>query len=162
MTLQLSELTSADIWKLAHRLSLREKLAFERLAGAAYDPAALAVRLIQNPGISFAGRDDMGEVQAAGGFQSLRPGVWRTWFMATEDAWRHHGAAVTEITAGVIARMLAEDLAHRIETVTLADAKVARRWYERIGLSYESTLRGYVNVDTDAVMYAAVKTQERA
>jgi hypothetical protein len=47
--------------------------------------------------------------------------------------------------------------AHRIETVCLANRRLAQRWYSIIGLEKESTLKGFCIDGSDAVMYVATK-----
>lgn len=91
-----------------------------------------------------------------GGFVPQRPGVVSSWFLATLEAWHEHGAAVTEMAAERLAWAHANG-AHRIETVCLASREKARRWYERIGLKFESTLKGYCVDGSDAVMYVSLK-----
>jgi RimJ/RimL family protein N-acetyltransferase len=80
--------------------------------------------------------------------------------MAPETVWEPYGREITEIVKLTIERVLSTGLAHRIETVTLADQSRARTWYEKIGLTYESTLRKFGVSGEDAVMYVAVRDAE--
>lgn len=95
------------------------------------------------------------------GFIPQRPGSLRTWFIAPDDVWEEHGRDLTDACQKLITDLLDQKLAHRIETVTLAKREKARAWYERIGLTYESTLRGYGANGEEAVMYVAVRDVEK-
>lgn len=94
------------------------------------------------------------EALVAGGYAPLRPGVYQSWYMATPHAWRH-GAEVTRFTRERIAWML-NNGAHRLETVCLASREQTRRWYERLGLICETTLKAYGVNGEDAVLYVAL------
>jgi RimJ/RimL family protein N-acetyltransferase len=142
---------------VARLQTTEERAVLQALSGVEYDAEQLAVQYFTQPGIHFSGFSEDGELLAVAGFTRIRDGVFRTWFLATERAWDPHGRGLTKLVKQTIARMLGENLARRIETVTLASENKARRWYEQIGLSYESTLRGYANDGADAVMYVALQ-----
>ncbi|MDE2098513.1 MAG: hypothetical protein KGL39_14765 [Patescibacteria group bacterium] len=92
----------------------------------------------------------------AGGFIPTLPGSYRTWFLATADAWASHGRAITVMAAERLGFML-ENGARRLETLCLASRKDAHKWYETIGLVHEATLRSYYSDGSDAVLYVKVK-----
>jgi RimJ/RimL family protein N-acetyltransferase len=147
---------------IAEALPESERQLFTALTGATFDAEQFLISLAEMLGdmpyqyIFWA--DD--KAVAAGGFLPERPGVYRTWFMAPQTTWDEHGRDLTEACKKLVADMFEGRLAHRIETVTLADRTEARAWYERIGLTFESTLCGYGAHGEDAVMYVAVRKQE--
>lgn len=146
------------VFKVADNLPDSEKLLFKAMTGEDYDSKDFLVALADMPGehyIFWAGEIPV----AVGGFIPQRPGVYRTWFIAPAATWTDHGSDITEACREKIADLL-DGLAHRVETVTLADRAEARAWYERIGLTFESTQRGYGAGGEDAVMYVAVRGVE--
>src|SRR5262245_36994668 len=133
------------VFGLAQALPADERAVFEAHTGEAFDPEQFMVGLAEATGgygSHFTFWDGEKAI-AAGGFIPQRPGVVRTWFVAPEETWQTHGKELTEWCAKLIQQQLDEKLAHRVETVTLVDRIKARAWYERIGLNYESTLRGF-------------------
>jgi hypothetical protein len=80
--------------------------------------------------------------------------------LARDLAWTHYGREVTELVHNSIRDILAEGVAHRVETVTLASRNRARDWYSKIGLQFETTLRKYGSRGDDAVLYVAVRDAE--
>lgn len=139
-------------------LPQNERELFQRLSGEAYDADQVAASALATPGPKWV--FDAPEAPAAiGGFAPVTPGTWRTWFYATQRAWDEHGRELTEAVAGLIREAL--KLAHRVETVTLADQEKARAWYPRIGLTFESTLPGYGAHGETAVMYVALRDAEK-
>jgi hypothetical protein len=146
------------VYAIAEKLPENERVLFKAMTGEDYDPKDFLVALADIPGehhVIWAGEKPV----AAGGFIPQRPGVFRTWFMAPDDSWKDHGREITGVCRERIAVML-DGLAHRIETVTLADRAEARAWYERIGLAFETIHRGYGANGEDAVMYVAVRGAE--
>lgn len=133
-----------------------EKTLFKSMTGDDFDAENVLVALADLPGMHhlfWIGDKPI----AVGGFIPQRKGVYRTWFIAPDATWADHAEELTESCKGLISGMLADGLAHRIETVTLADRAKARVWYERIGLTFESTQRKYGSGGEDAVMYVAVR-----
>ncbi len=90
------------------------------------------------------------------GFVPLRDGVYSTWFMATSKAWSEYAEAVTTLAAERL-RWALDSGAHRLETLCLSSRERAHRWYTKIGLRHESTLKGYCVDGSDAVMYVRLK-----
>lgn len=157
----LEKLTLPGLLPLAYALPANDRHVAEVISGREYDAERFAAEASLTPGLNHEFRRPDGEAVAAGGFVALRPGVYRTWFCAPEWAWSAHGAEITRICRQAIETLLDGDLAHRIETVTLAGETRTRQWYEKIGLTYESTIRGYGSHGEDLVMYVALKTAER-
>lgn len=163
MELRITDINEFEaIVKLADELPTNERVLFKAVTGLEFDTEEFMGTLaemaegLEHQYTFWAGEKPI----AAGGFLPQRPGVFRTWFMAPEWAWKEHGRELTDVCRELIARLFRGKLAHRVETVTLADRAEARAWYERIGLAYESTLRGYGANGEDAVMYVALRPDE--
>ncbi len=129
--------------------------------GGQRDIDALVIKCINaaKAGPAWAFVDDETNDQRAlviGGYIKMREGVYSSWFLASKSAWGLYGRQVTEMAVERHAFMFKTG-AHRIETLCLASRKLAQRWYQTIGLKFESTLEGYCADGSDAVMYVAVK-----
>lgn len=164
LMIELRDFNLPDLLNVCYRLPASERELFAVFAGSAYSPDDDAVALFSQQGLHwiFVDGTEIGGTRpvAAGGLIRQRAGVYRSWFRASTDAWKAVG--MTRAVREVIANALKSGLAHRIETVTLADRSQAREWYGRIGLQYESTLHGYGVGGEDAVMYVAVRKPESA
>ena len=78
--------------------------------------------------------------------------------MATEYAWANHGKELTAHTIDGMGHIIQRERIRRLETVCLASRRAAQIWYKRLGLVYESTLKGYAADGTDAVMFVKVES----
>lgn len=65
-------------------------------------------------------------------------GVYRSWFLASEYAWKNYGREITALTVKNIDFMFDNGM-ERVETVCLASRKMAHRWYKAVGLHQEPT-----------------------
>jgi hypothetical protein len=128
----------------------------ERFTGAPYRQESMAYWAYGLAGPKWCGAREDGQAVAAGGFVPVRPGVFQTWFVATDEAWGEYTVEVTRICALVLENMLAQG-AHRIETYVLASRRAARLWYTRIGLKREAALPGYGSKGETALLYTAVR-----
>ncbi len=147
------------VMAVIQRMPEDERTLFKAMTGDDFDAENVLVAMADLPGthhLFWAGEKPI----AVGGFIPQRKGVFRTWFIAPDSAWIEHGEDLTATCKDLISGMLADGLAHRIETVTLADRAKAQAWYERIGLTFESTQRKYGSGGEDAVMYVALKGAE--
>lgn len=124
--------------------------------GGARDIDALAVNCHMQPGAKWTFEAGDGKALVVGGFIQHRAGVFSSWFLSSAAAWREHSTEITTMTAERVQYALANG-AHRIETVCLASRTRAHRWYEKVGLTKESTLKGYCVDGSDAVLYVALK-----
>jgi hypothetical protein len=147
-----------DAFLVCQLLPAAERDVYARLHGEVFDAERAAAWAYNVDGLKWV-FDIPAAPVAIGGFIPVTPGTFRTWFYATERAWRECGKELTEAVAGLIREAL--KLAHRVETVTLADQEKARTWYPRIGLEFESTLRGYGANGEAAAMYVALRDAEK-
>lgn len=153
-------LTIDSALAVCRNLPAGDQEAFQTLMGSPYDADTFAIEAMNFPGYHWAVHTFDDNLVAIGGFLKQKTGVLRTWFLGTDDAWVK-GNGVTELVADTIQQVLDRQLAHRVETITLVGRQKARAWYERIGLVYESTLRGYCADGSDAVMYVALSNAEK-
>jgi hypothetical protein len=145
--------------QVAANITLDDRTAYLEQVGETFAPDDVAARLWLDPRPRriWTFWETVGNFPAAvGGYVLERPGTWASWFMSTPDAWKR-GNQITAAAAGCVRYMLGEEKATRLETVTLATRTRAREWYERIGLSYESTARKASAGGTDLVTYVAVR-----
>ncbi len=136
-----------------------EKVIFKAMTGDDFDAENVLIALADLPGTHHLFWNGETPV-AVGGFIPQRKGVYRTWFIAPDESWKTCGQEITDKCRDLVQGMIEDGLAHRVETVTLADKVEARAWYERIGLTFESTQRGYGSGGEDAVMYVALRGAE--
>jgi hypothetical protein len=160
MTLHMTDINEFEhVLAILSAMPENEKKLFQVVTGEDFNAENMLVALAELPGthhIVWNGETPV----AVGGFIPQRKGVFRTWFIAPDATWATVGREMTELCSEMLKNMLEDGLAHRIETVTLADREEARAWYERIGLTYESTQRGYGSDGEDTVMYVAVRGAE--
>lgn len=159
MTLHLRDLNIDNLLTICRDLPVDEIELLSRTNSSPFDPAAFAIWALNAPGFNHIIHNG-DEPLAAAGFIPQRTGVYRTWMIARELAWSSYGGEVTRIVADAIRDIIGEGVAHRVETVTLADRKRARDWYPKIGLQLESTHRKYGINGEDAVMYVALRDTE--
>jgi hypothetical protein len=157
--LRLAKPNLDDLLGICRRLPPDERELFAAF-GDTFTPEDAAISGFNSIGMNWIIKDAEGAPVAAGGMTLQRKGVYRSWFYAPEDSWAAHGRELTELVRNVVKSALVPDLAHRIETVTLASRSRARAWYEKVGLHLESTLRGYGVDGQDAVMYVALRDAE--
>lgn len=157
MTVHLRDMNIDNLLQVCRELPDEERELWPELAGTVYNPEAVAMYYYSQAGWIIHNGD---RPLAAAGYVKRRPGVWRTWMLATPLAWDPYGLEVTRVVRANIAKVLSEGIAHRVETVTLADRKRARDWYPKIGLQLETTHRKYSATGKDAVVYVALSDAE--
>lgn len=148
--------TLGDFMMVARLLPPDECELYREMTGLNFVPDQVAAQLYLSGGRRWAFEDKYGNAVALGGYDSAGNGVWRSWFMATGEAWHPHGKEVTTRVREIIAGMLADEHVQRLETTTLATRTRARAWYEQIGLHYESTACKASASGQDIVTYVAL------
>lgn len=157
--MRLRELTLEDTIAVARQLPEDEHALYRSMTGASFNPHFVAQECFLAPGLKQCMVDDAGEPVVACGYAWQRRGVYRSWFLAAPRAWTEHGAVVTRLSCDLIWDTLARE-AHRLETVTLASRRRARRWYSLLGLQHESTMPGWGADGQTYVMYVATRPVE--
>jgi hypothetical protein len=159
------DMSLADIWMVCHELPKAEQDVIAAILSAEYNPDSVASYLYQQPGprwtLDVETPDEGLRVLAVGGCIPQRIGVYRTFFLATREAWREHLGKLTEVAQDYLQRILASNLAHRIETLTLAGRPMTRAWYEQVGLTHEATHRGYCSDGRDVDLFVATRPVEK-
>lgn len=117
----------------------------------------VAMTLIQNAAMMWTWRDRVTqEPLAVGGYMRTGAVVYRSFFIANPRVWDEHGRELTESVTETLDEIKKEIGRARLETMCLAERAKARRWYERIGLTFDAELKGYgVNGETVA-LYSTV------
>lgn len=148
-----------DAVRVCREIPDDEKRLCEILSGFEYSPEETAMSMFGSRGFHHIIYADEAPI-VAGGVLRQREGVYRSWMLATPAAWDPHHREVTRLVRNVVTEILAGGIAHRIETVTLADKNRARDWYLKVGLQYEATHKGYGINGEDAVTYVALRSKE--
>lgn len=160
MTLHLRELNIDNLLTVFRDLPADELALWKVCTGREFNPVTCAIAALESPGFHYIIHN--GDQPLAGaGFYEQRHGVYRTWMLSTSLAWEYYGEEMTAVVKGAISDIIAQGVAHRVETITLADRKRARDWYPKIGLQYESTQIGYGINGEDAVVYVALRGTEK-
>ena len=139
---------------VAERIPVDEIQQVEAFTGIPYDAEQLAL-WFHGTQFKIACQDSTSPI-ALCGFSSVGPGVYRTFFLATEYAWSEHGKELTHLTRSGMQEIIAREGIRRLETLCLASRKRAQTWYKMLGLVYESTLKSYASNGEDAVMFTYI------
>lgn len=154
MSLHLRPLTVLDLLSVCRYIVTDELGQEHAFLGQALDSESRALRTWHFPGPKWAVADESEQAIAAGGFIEKRPGVAESWFLSTSDTWKH--ADVTDLVKSVKDGALVETY-HRVETVSLASRERAHRWYARLGMQKEATLKKYCADGQDAVLFVSTR-----
>lgn len=139
--------TERGLTEIAQAQNIAGPMDTESLAIMHYRASELAV--------AFCSMAEPGRALAVAGFISQRPGVLRTWMFAVDEAWEDYGAELTQATAeGILAQP-----AHRIEAICSDSRPQVHRWYSRIGLEKETTLRRYMADGSDAALFVRIRSE---
>ncbi len=126
---------------------------FEALTGTKYNPEAAAVGFWSSGPWSIAVAHPSGEPAAAGGYEEVSPGLWQSWMVGTEKGWDEMWIDIHRATRFLTEKLVDSGVVRRLQTTALAERTEARRWYERLGLHHEGTMRGMAYDGRDVVMY---------
>jgi hypothetical protein len=159
MGLRLVRPTLMDLAYLAVHMRGDEIEQYLALTGAdTYDADTAARGFAAIPGVSFAlvAPDDL--PVCAGGFEQVRPGVWQTWMVGTDDGWARYWRGMTKHTRRVMDALLAADGNRRIQTNALATRRAAHEWYRRgLGMQDEGVWRSFGVHGEDVMCFARVR-----
>jgi len=156
MTLRLDHPTMLDMLGLLFTLDEDESEQLGALGNTGIDHETMAMAFYTSPGPKICMRDEEGKAAVVTGIRRARNGVGETWFFTAPGAWKKHGREITERMIELRKDMMGSGW-HRLETYCLASRDRARRWYDTIGLTYETTLRQYGANGEDFVLYVTVK-----
>lgn len=127
---------------LCERARTDEIEQFEALTHTPYSAEAAAVAFWRAGKWSLAVAHPNGEPAAAGGYEQVQPGVWQSWMVGTERGWREMWVDIHRATRFLTETLVDSGLARRLQTNALAKRTEAIKWYKRLGLEYEGTMRG--------------------
>lgn len=149
-----------DVAYVSRRMRADEVQQWLALTGLPeYDPDVAARSIIATMGeLAFAIVDGDGRAIVVGGFDEIRPQVWQTWMVGSDEGWAQYWRSITKITRGAMGDLLASGRAHRLQTHALASRTAAQEWYRRgLGMTYEGTHRRHFADGSDAVCYARIR-----
>lgn len=148
--------TLSDYLMICDRLPVDEREQYEAFTGQSYDRDIMATGLYQKTGPAWLLTAN-GIPLCAAGYDYIRPGVWQDWMVNTPEAFGEHWRTVTKHCRRGMTALLDQTSAHRLQCVSLANRKVAHKWYAVLGLASEGTLKNYGANGEDAIMFARVK-----
>jgi len=126
---------------------------YAALTFAEYDAEAAATAFWRAGKWSLGVAHPDGTPAAAGGYEQVAPGVWQSWMVGTVRGWREMWVDIHRATRYLTEALVDSGLARRLQTMALAKRTEACEWYERLGLIYEGTMRGFAADGQDVVMY---------
>ncbi len=159
--LRLVRPTVMDLGWLAMHMRADEIAQYLALTDAdRYDPDTAARGFAAIPGISFALMAPDGMPVCAGGFEPVRPGIWQTWMVGTDDGWARWWRGITKHTRRVMDAVLAQPGTRRIQTNALASRTGAHEWYRRgLGMRYEGLWHAFGKGGEDVMCFARTRGQ---
>lgn len=150
---ELYEPSLLDVIYIARDLPDDEVEQTEKFSQTVFDPESVAL-WFWGTQFKIGCRTKDGIPIAVCGFTPTGPNVWRTFFLASNLAWKEHGKELTEYVITGMYEIVAREGIRRLETLCLKSRKRAQAWYKRLGLEYESTLKNFCG--EDAVMFTMI------
>lgn len=159
---RLEALTLRDLIVLCAQMRPDEIDQYMAMTGATeFDFERAAVGFYQTPGVRFLLVNAEGQSLAAGGFQEVRPQVWRSWLIGTDAAWTDHWRSITEASR-FVAECLFEDGAQRIEDYMLAERTGSAKWcVAGLRMRLDGVLPNYASDGRDVAVYSRTIKQIR-
>lgn len=161
--------TVLDLLKVCAAMPEDERLQLEAFTGEPYNIDQSAVGNFISPGPKWVIKlgQDAAEFDAglatpivAGGFNPIRPGVYRDWLLTSSEAWKH-GFRVTLICRRLMDAILRSGACHRLECIVpaarLQSRPELREWYKVLGYNEEGLHYGYCANGADAISFARVR-----
>ena len=152
---RLERVTLRDLILLCAQMRQDEIDQYMAMTGATeFDFERAAVGFYQTSGVRFLLVNAEGHALAAGGFQEVRPMVWRSWLIGTDAAWTDHWRSITEASR-FVADFLFEDGAQRIEDYMLADRTGSAKWcVHGLRMRLDGVLPNYAADGRDVAVYS--------
>ena len=95
-----------------------------------------------------------------GGAYYENPQVATIWLFATDKITKRDWWVTTKFITGLIDKMFENDMAHRVQALSIGWRSVAHKWLQRIGLKHEATLKGFSGIgdkNNDVLVFSKVK-----
>ena len=133
----------------------------QAFSGIAFDAQDTAVQIMTLAGFKWTCCvKEAGNPLVVAGFIPIGGNVWRSFMLASSAGWAEHGVEITLHCRRAVKNLVQGEQYIRLETLCLASRNKARMWYPKIGLEYESTLKGYGVNGENAVLYTKVQGAE--
>ena len=155
------ETSLIDVLVVCNDLPADEIEQVQVFSGAVFDPQDMAVQIMTQPGLKWTCYEkESGEPLVVAGFIPIGVSIWRSFMLASKAGWANHGVEITLHCRRTVKDLVRGEQHVRLETLCLASRDKAREWYPKIGLEYESTLKGYGVNGESAVLYTKVQGAE--
>lgn len=124
-----------------------------------YDPDEFVKMVIAGLGAdSFVLYGDDELPYCIGGYVEVRPYVWQTWMMGTQDGWDKHWRTITKESRRTMDELLKSGRAHRIQCYSLSARISAHNWYKRgLGMKFECVAQKLFADGRDACCHIKVR-----
>lgn len=150
-----------DVAYLSRRMRADEIQQWLALTGfTEYDPNEAARSILATMGeVAFCLIDRNDKPIVAGGYTRVRPGVWQSWMVGTDESWATHWRSITKTARKTMDALLADPSCHRVQTLALESRTEAHRWYvEGLGMVDEGLKRCVFADGQDGREFSKVKT----
>ena len=121
---------------------------------------AMAKSIINQGGESYTIFNSSREPVLIGGAYYENPQVATIWLFATDKITKRDWWVTTKFITGLIDKMFENDMAHRVQALSIGWRSVAHKWLQRIGLKHEATLKGFSGIgdkNNDVLVFSKVK-----
>lgn len=125
---------------------------YEKLMGEDYDPDVAATLFFEAGPWRTAVVGKNGYPACAGGYRMIVPGVYQSWMVGTPIGWEQDWREIHRATRWLMTALQTSG-ARRLQTSALASRTEACAWYEKLGMEYEGTAKGYGTGGEDVAMY---------
>jgi hypothetical protein len=133
-----------DFLKLCSVAREDEREQYMEMTGVPWNVDDVANDLFGRDGVKFCVLDDALEPVIVFGADLTIPGVWQTWMLTSDNAWKNHWKAITRHSRKVMKFMFDEVGARRIQTLALVSRTEACKWYVKgLRMTQESIAKGY-------------------
>jgi len=158
MKTEITNTQLVDILVVSRDLPQDEIDQIEAFSGNLFDPQYMAVEIMSGVGPRWTCKvKETGEPIVVAGFDQIGPNIWRSFMLATNQAWEKYGVEVTHYARDTVDELVRGQQHIRLETICLEEREKARAWYPQIGLKYEATLAGYGTKGQSAVLYTKIQ-----
>ena len=159
MKTEITNTQLVDILIVCRDLPQDEIDQIEAFSGSRFDPQYMAVDIMSGAGPRWTCKiAETGEPIVVAGFDQIGANIWRSFMLATNQAWEKYGGEVTKHARDTVDQLVRGRQHIRLETICLEEREKARAWYPQIGLEYEATLAGYGTKGQSAVLYTKIQS----
>lgn len=135
---------------------VRQLMAFSD--GSEFDHEVAARVVINKPGVRFTVVDSSDSPLVVGGYMEVASGVWQSWMIGTDEAWRFHWRQITKASLWLKEKMF-EGGARRLQDSCLVEREDACKWIQAIGFRLEGVWKEFGINGEDVAFYAVTRSQ---